>query len=183
MQFLQIRRLTLSFIGQPLEHTVVAMAIPMIYAHWEGYVKEVCQLYLEHIESTVLACSDLDPILIGYLWRPVLRPLTGGMNAQRNSTVAREVVQSLHNPILFSDAEKQIDTRSNLNFAELEKIAEQLCVDVTSLSIYRRHLNTLVHIRNHIAHGSIPSRFRLPDLSRNRMTRRAANRRPSGRPA
>ena len=33
------------------------------------------------------------------------------------------------------------------------------------------------------ARGGVSELVRLPDLSRNRMTRRAANRRPSGRPA
>lgn len=74
LQFRQIERIIGEFIGNTLEHTVVAMAIPMVYAHWEGYVKEICQLYLEHIEHSVQTGYGLAPVLLGYLWSPTLRP-------------------------------------------------------------------------------------------------------------
>ena len=163
-QFRQIERVIHEFIGKTLEHTVVAMAIPMIYAHWEGYVKEICQLYLEHIEDSVEIGSSLSPMLLGYLWSPTLQPLTGGINARRRADVAIEAVRSLSAPVEFRDSERNVNTGSNLNFEQLEKIGEQLCIDVTSLSDHRHRLNSLVHSRNNIAHGSIPRQLRFTDL-------------------
>ena len=163
-QFRQIERAIREFAGKTLEGTVVAMAIPMVYAYWEGYVKEICQLYLEHVEHSVKSGSNLSPVLLGYLWSPVLQPLTGGINAQRRADVAIEAVRSLHSPVVFSESERGVNTGSNLNFEQLEKIGQQLCIDVTSLSAHRRSLNSLVHVRNHIAHGSIPNRLRFSDL-------------------
>ena len=163
-QFRQIERVIREFIGKTLEHTVVAMAIPMIYAHWEGYVKEICQLYLEHIEDSVENGNSLSPMLLGYLWSPTLQPLTGGTNAKRQADVAIEAIRSLHSPVEFSDSERSVNTGSNLNFEQLEKIGQQLCIDVTSLSDHRHSLNSLVHFRNNIAHGSIPNKLRFADL-------------------
>ena len=163
-QFRQIERVIRGFIGNRLEHTVVAMAIPMVYAHWEGYVKEICQLYLEHIEHSVRTGYGLAPVLLGYLWSPVLRALVGGTNTQRRADVAKEAVRSLNSSVVFSESEKDISTRSNLDFDQLERVAEQLCIDVTSLSTHRRSLNSLVHIRNNIAHGSIPRQLQFSDL-------------------
>ena len=149
-QFRQIERAIREFAGKTLEGTVVAMAISMVYAHWEGYVKEICQLYLEHVEHSVKRGSNLSPVLLGYLWSPVLQPLTGGINAQRRADVAIEAVRSLHSPVVFSESEGGVNTGANLNFEQLEKIGQQLCIDVTSLSGHRRSLNSLVHVRNHI---------------------------------
>ena len=164
VQFRQIERATVGFAGKTLESTVVTMAIPMVYAHWEGYVKDACQLYLEHIEHSVRSGYDLSPFLLGYLWSPVLRPLTGGTNSQRRADVAVEAVRSLHSPVTFSESEKSVSTRSNLNFAQLENIGQLLCIDIKALSTHRRHLNSLVNFRNNIAHGSIPGQLRFSDL-------------------
>jgi hypothetical protein len=126
----------------------------MIYALWEGYVKEVSQLYLEHIESAVRCCKDLRPALLGYLWTPILRPLSGGINAERRMTVAELAISSLNGPVTFSDAEKTIETKANLNYAVLKEIGSSLCLDISPLGVWKSHLNALVHLRNNIAHGS-----------------------------
>jgi hypothetical protein len=149
-----LRRLVLRHVHQPLETTAVQMAIPMIYAHWEGYVKEVSQLYLEHIESSVECCGKLHPALLGYLWTPVLRPLTNGINFERRMAVVEHVLQSLASPVAFSDAEKTIETKSNLNYSVLQTIASSLRLDIGTLEVWKGHLNALVHLRNNIAHGS-----------------------------
>jgi len=152
----KLRRVILRYADNPIESTVASMTIPMIYAQWEGYVKEICQLYLEHIESVVSHCKDLQPAIIGYLWTPVLRPLVGGLNLERKKKVAESVLNSLKDPVIFSDTEKAIETRSNLNYSVLEEISDSLCLDITQLSAWKPHLNALVHLRNNIAHGSRP---------------------------
>jgi len=78
-----LRRVLLNYVGKPLESTVVRMAIPLLYANWEGYVKEVCQLYLEYIERSGTKNRELKADLLGYLWSSSLRPLTGGLNFEK----------------------------------------------------------------------------------------------------
>jgi hypothetical protein len=96
----------LNYAEKPLEVTAVRMGIPMIYAEWEGYVREVYQLYLEHVESAVDRCKELKPALLGYLWTPVLRPLTGGLNSERKKIVAETILSCLDGSVSFSDSEK-----------------------------------------------------------------------------
>lgn len=79
-EFTRFRRLVFAQANSPLEPTAVRMGIPMIYAEWEGYIREVCQLYLEYIETTVKSSKDLTPALLGYMWTPILKPITGGLN-------------------------------------------------------------------------------------------------------
>lgn len=156
LELTKLRRVNLNYVGTVLEPTAVRMAIPMIYAEWEGYVREVCQLYLEYVEATVSCCSNLQPALLGYLWTPMLRTLTGGLDGTRTKAVAERVFRSLQEPVVFSETEKAINTNSNLNFGALERIAASLCLDITSLTGAKKHLDALVHLRNNIAHGSPP---------------------------
>ena len=63
------------------------MAIPMIYAVWEGFVKETCQLYIEHIEQNVTKAAHLQPAILGHMWTPQLSTLTGGLNFNKKKTI------------------------------------------------------------------------------------------------
>ena len=164
LEITKVRRVTLNWEGKPLEATVVGMAVPMIYAHWEGYVKEVCQLYLEYVESSVGCSRELHVDLLGYMWTPELQRLTGGLNSERKRAVAELALNSHRAPVVFSETEKEIDTKANLWFSVLESIAESLCLDITRLGTWRRHLNALVHIRNNIAHGARPRSLTCSDF-------------------
>lgn len=158
-----VKRVVFGFVGKQLESKAVEMAIPMIYANWEGYIKEVCQIYLEYVESAVPQCSQLKPVLLGHLWTPILRPLTGGLNPDRIKIVA-EAALNLKSPVAFSNAEKAVDTKSNLNFRVLERISTFLCLDISALVGWKPHLDALVHLRNNIAHGSPPNKMTLSDF-------------------
>ncbi len=152
-----LRRVLLNYVGKPLESTVVRMAIPLLYANWEGYIKEICQLYLEHIERSGTKSRELKADLLGYLWSSSLRPLTGGLNFENKKTIAELALHRMDDCVKFSKSERNINTKANLNFEVLKDIANHLCFNISLLNTYKRHLNGLVNLRNNIAHGSFPS--------------------------
>jgi hypothetical protein len=156
LEITNLHRVIHSYVGKSLEPTAVRMAIPMLYAHWEGYVREVCQLYLEYIESSGVKIRELRSDLLGYLWTSALKPLAGGLNFVKKKAFAELALGCMENPVKFAESERAINTKSNLNFDVLEDIAAHLCLDMSSLSPWKQHLNALVHLRNHIAHGSRP---------------------------
>jgi hypothetical protein len=164
LEFTNIRRVVLKFVGGPLELAAARMAIPMIYAVWEGFVKEVCQLYLEYIEGSVSKAAHLHPALLGHMWTPELRPLTGGLNFSRKKAVAVMALAAVNTPVEFRDTEREVNTKSNLNYAVLEDIADHLCLDISTLAEWRASLNALVHLRNHIAHGARPRGLSYTDV-------------------
>jgi len=162
--FTDLRRVVLSQVGKPLESTAVSMAIPIVYAHWEGFAKESCQIYLEHVESAVTRGGELKPALLGHLWTPALRTLAGGVNADLKRSVAEHAMFSLTQPVSFGLDEKAVETSSNLKYRVLESIAISLCLDITPLEWSRHYLDSLVELRNNIAHGARPKTLRYPDL-------------------
>lgn len=157
LEITNLRRVLLSYAGKYLEPTVVRMAIPLLYANWEGYIKEVCQLYLEYIERSGTKNRELKADLLGYLWSSSLRPLTGGLNFKRKKGIAELALYCMDDCVKFSESERSINTKSNLNFDVLKDIADHLCFNISILNKHKRHLNALVNLRNNIAHGSFPS--------------------------
>lgn len=152
-----LRRVLLNYVNKPLENTAIRMAIPMLYANWEGFVREVCQLYLEYIENSGLCLRELRADLLGYLWTPLFKPLTGGLNFEKKKAIAELALNCMEDPVRFANSERTINTKSNLNFDVLMDISNHLCLDSTPLVSWKHHLNALVHLRNNIAHGSIPN--------------------------
>ena len=157
LEITNLRRVLLNYVDKPLEKTAVRMAIPLLYANWEGYIREVCQLYLEFIEASGTRIRELMPGLLGYLWTSALKPLTGGLNFERKKVVAELALNSMENPVRFADSERIINTKSNLNFDILMDISTHLCLDNNAFMPWKHHLNALVHLRNNIAHGSTPN--------------------------
>jgi hypothetical protein len=156
MEITNLRRVIQNYIGKPLETTAIPMAIPMLYAHWEGYVREVCQLYLEYIEASGIKIRELRPDLLGYLWTPALKPLVGGLAFARKRVIAELALTCMENPVKFAESERIINTKSNLNFEVLRDIAANLCLDISALVPRKNHLDALVSLRNNIAHGARP---------------------------
>lgn len=156
LEITNLRRVVQNYIGKPLETTAIRMAIPMLYADWEGYVREVCELYLEYIETSGIKIRELRADLLAYLWTSALKPLVGGLDFARKKAVAELALTCMENPVKFADSERIINTKSNLNFDVLGDIAANLCLDISALMPWKSHLDALVHLRNNIAHGARP---------------------------
>jgi hypothetical protein len=116
LEITNLRRVVQNYIGKPLETTAIRMAIPMLYAQWEGYIKEVCQLYLEYIETSGTRIRELRADLLAYLWTSALKPLVGGLDFVRKKAIAELALTCMENPVKFADSERVINTKSNLNF-------------------------------------------------------------------
>ena len=156
LEITNLRRIVQNYVGKALESTAIRMAIPLLYAMWEGYVREVCQLYLECIEKSGIRIRELRADLVAHLWTGTLKPLVGGVNFEKKRAVALLALTCMDSPVKFTDGDRIIDTKSNLSFNVLADIADHLCLDITGLIPYKKHLDALVHIRNNIAHGSRP---------------------------
>ena len=45
--------------GTLIEKSVIRASIPLIYAHWEGFIKNSARTYLQHVELQRLKYTDL----------------------------------------------------------------------------------------------------------------------------
>lgn len=136
-----------------LHQRACAMAIPMLYAHWEGFAKEALQLYVEHLERSAVAQRDVHANLLAYSWSGSFRKLSGTLTHERKVELIERFLGSLTDVLTFENREREIDTKSNLFFEVLEDLARCLCLDVGPMRGHSKKLDALVNRRNNIAHG------------------------------
>ena len=150
----QVLRVVGAHKDTPLESTAAVMAIPVIYAHWEGFVKELLTLYLEHIEKQTIEPPNLQPHLFSFSKRSKIKTLSDSGSVERQAEFATWMIEQLSKPVLFEN--KKVDTHSNLSYENLKLLCDTLFLNISSIATSRRHINALVHKRNNIAHTGRP---------------------------
>jgi hypothetical protein len=142
-----------------LENRARSMAIPMFYAQWEGYIREVFQLYVEHLEACGLPQRNFRKHLLAYAWRTSFNKLKGELSLERQVELIERFMNVRDAPLVFAKTEREIDTKSNLLFAQFQHLCSCLCLDSSQVAGHKQKLDALVHRRNNIAHGGRESRF------------------------
>lgn len=157
-------RVLLSQQGTVLFDVTAAMAIPMIYAQWEGFVKEAGQLYLEHIDAQALSRNSVQPAIVVHSMRRSFQVLTGGASLAAKTEIVATLLGRPGEALRFEPIDLTVDTKSNLHFKQLEGLCQQLCLDVSTLVQHKQRINSLVHRRNNIAHGGFEGSPKLQDI-------------------
>ncbi|HEL4164221.1 MAE_28990/MAE_18760 family HEPN-like nuclease [Stenotrophomonas maltophilia] len=149
----ETQRVVLSLQGTVLHEHACRMAVPMLYAIWEGFAKEVLQLYIEHIQSTEIPQSETATPLLAYAWTGSFKKLANNLDHLKKVELVDRFFSALTDRLVFERREREIDTKSNLTFRVLEEITTALCLDLTVLAQHKVKLDALVNRRNNIAHG------------------------------
>lgn len=126
------------------------MCLPMIYAHWEGYVVNALKLLIGYLNDLKLSPNEVPTKLV------VL-----GLGTRYNSLSGK---QSFEQKIEFTDKFKElfqkalkfktkVDNKSNLN----SKVLEELCLvfgfEFVAFDSVTSDIDRIVTFRNRIAHG------------------------------
>lgn len=150
----RIQRVAAHLSGTPLEQTAALMALPMLYAHWEGFVKEVIELYIEYIEKKAIDPSKIHPTILCFSMKQRIKKLINSGSVEHMTKFAAWIIKNISHPMQFDD--RNIETKSNLSFENLKALCDTLRIDVDQLEGQKRKINGLVHLRNNIAHTGRP---------------------------
>ena len=128
--------------------------VTLLYAHWEGYIKEAARSYLEFVNNKRLKVSQLRSELVGI----TLRGALGKGEQSKKSTDHTALIEILRNETLnkaiIPHARTTINTYSNLSFDVFEDIMHSIGCDSSRHEISRTLIDVrLVKNRNTIAHG------------------------------
>lgn len=134
-----------------LQSAMLRSALPLLYAHWEGFVKLSMSYYLEHVSRKYLKHEELTLKFVTLSLQNRIGDLS------ENDFIKRTRIIEL----LFSEYQKRsniphkniIQTKSNLRFEVLEEILFILDLNDTHIENKKMLINDLVTTRNHIAHG------------------------------
>ena len=126
------------------------MSVPMIYAHWEGYVVSSLKLLLGHLNSLKLSPSKVPTNLIVLGLGDKYRSLSGKQSFDQRIVFTDNFKEIFQKAIRFK---KNIDTRSNLNGNILEELCNIFGFNFDVFKELTADIDRIVMLRNKIAHG------------------------------
>lgn len=126
------------------------MIIPMVYAHWEGYVVQSYKIIFEFINRLELSADKVNFKILTYANNQSYNYLKGKHNFNHKCEFTKKFLKILDNNIKIQG---KIETNSNLKFDVLEKLLDLFDIDINKFIKFKTKLNELVNIRNAIAHG------------------------------
>jgi len=139
----------------PLTRALARSGVALLYAHWEGYVKEACEAYLEYISVRRLRYQELcDELVITALLGLLRRVDTGDDVAHESllELVRRPDTARARMP----RRESVVNTKSNLNYEVLAGLCIKLGLPESEFTTRKNLINrSLCDARNQIAHGRL----------------------------
>jgi hypothetical protein len=132
---------------------MIRAGVALLYAHWEGFIKNASEIYLEFVESRGLSYRSLKPCFVVFGLKGRITSLV----ESRKSNTSIEAIEFILNKM---DDKSQlglksaINTESNLSSTVFSNIAGSLDIDTTR---YQTKFNlidsSLLDRRNKVAHG------------------------------
>jgi hypothetical protein len=135
------------------KNTAVRAAIPLLYGHWEGFIKNSSTHYLEYVNGQSLTYRELRSCFIVFGVKRKINDLV----SSKNSSVSIATVEFLRDELderAQLKIESAIRTEFNLSSKVFANIAKSIGISTQSYES-RYHLidESLLNRRNHIAHG------------------------------
>lgn len=136
------------------EKTLLRSSVALLYAHWEGFVKNACGFYLSFLASKRLSFQQLRPELAALALRKRLREAGDSKKSAIHTELVRDVRERAAERAKIPTSGDAIRTESNLSSRVLTEILTSLGCDAARYEIYADLIDDqLVAARNRIAHG------------------------------
>src|SRR5205807_1886518 len=132
---------------------VLRGAVPLLYAHWEGFIKASGSAYVEYVASQQLRYDQLATPFLAMAARRMINSATGSKKIRAHLEVADFFRRGLatESKLPYKSA---IDTDSNLSSSVLRDIVESLGLDFSPYQLKAQLIDEgLLKARNDIAHG------------------------------
>lgn len=132
--------------------TALRAGVALLYAHWEGFVKNAMDAFLEYISNRNLKLGELQPNLAALAIQGKFR------KAEQSSRIEfrKEIVSSIRAGTESANLSAKMapSTRANLTYDVFKEITTSLGLDISLYSTKEMLINeSLVSARNNIAHG------------------------------
>jgi len=141
-----------SAIGRRVD-ALIRSAVPLLYAHWEGFVKYAASAYLEFVAARRLRLDELAANFVALSLRPRLLEAARRDDAGLQTEIVTVLIggRSARSALAFRDG---VDTKSNLSFAVLTNIMNSLGLSPDLFATKQKLIDErLLFRRNNIAHG------------------------------
>jgi hypothetical protein len=154
-RFKEIADLKSAIISTPdlSRKAMVRAFVPILYAHWEGFVKAASEALLNFISYSGQTYRELKPHFIAYAARRKLDEGTTSGDLGKRLALVEFFLNQLDDHV-WLNIPGAIKTQANLSSVIFERIAESLCIDTSRYQTkYILIDKSLLERRNNIAHG------------------------------
>lgn len=128
-------------------------SLPLLYAHWEGFVKESSEAYLTYVAGQKLPYGQLASCFVVFGAKKHLADLVSARQSKVN-IAAVDFFRTNANANSNLSLSGAIRTDSNLSSTVFENIATSIGVDFSPYESYANLIDkNLLDRRNRIAHG------------------------------
>ncbi len=140
--------------GDEFEKTLLRSSVALLYAHWEGFVKNACGLYLTFLASRRLSMQQLRPELAALALRRRLVEAAETKKVAIQAEMIRDLRERASERARIPTGGSSVRTESNLSSTVLADILTGVGCDYTRYEQYADLIDDqLVASRNRIAHG------------------------------
>lgn len=126
------------------------MCLPMIYAHWEGYVVNSIKLLIGHLNDLELLPNEVPTKLVVLGLDKSYRSLGGKQSFEHRINFTNKFKELFKKALKFK---KEVDTKSNLNSEVLKELCSIFDFNFESFKDVTSDIDRIVMFRNRIAHG------------------------------
>lgn len=139
--------------GSLSKKTAVRAAIPLLYGHWEGFIKNVSTSYLEYVNNQSLTYRELKSCFVVFGVKKKINDLLTSKSSNVSIATLDFLREELDQKAQLK-IESAIRTEFNLSSKVFENIATSIGID-TQFYEPRYHLidESLLRRRNNLAHG------------------------------
>ena len=130
-------------------------SVPLIYSHWEGFIKESAGLYVKHVCSQNRTGSELKSNFTALAVKKKMLETLKSRKTSEHESLVKEIMRLLNEPLPHADA--LIDTESNLSSAVLQEVFRSIGLSFGEFWEIRSEFidREMVNRRNEIAHGTM----------------------------
>ncbi|WP_157136581.1 MAE_28990/MAE_18760 family HEPN-like nuclease [Sagittula stellata] len=137
----------------PQRKPFIRAGVALLYAHWEGFIKNSSEIYLSYVESRALPYRDLKSCFVVFGLKGKINTLVESRKSLPNIE-AMDFIFSKMDETAKLQINSAVNTDSNLTSKVFSNIAGSLDIDT---SAYETKFNlidsSLVDRRNKVAHG------------------------------
>lgn len=136
------------------DQTVLIRAgIPLLYAHWEGFVKYAAECYLQFVSLQGLRYNELNYCFIALCSRKSINELIKTNQFELQTEMIKNLLDGLEKRA-YVPYNGIINTKSNLNFEVFRDICIIIGINYKQYETKKNAIDEeLLTIRNKIAHG------------------------------
>lgn len=135
------------------KNTALRSGIALLYAHWEGLIKNVASYYLSYVSFQNLTYAELKPNFLAVSIKEGLKSFDSSNKASIHNYIVRSVKIKEQEKTKIP-YENVIKTNSNLNSSVFIEIMETIGLDYSQYqSSFNMLDEVLLKMRNEIAHG------------------------------